>query len=332
MKTRSLKCWLVLFVFAFSFGLGQQKQAFGQSCPISFTGPAGNILTAYINAYPNYPDSDAILNTVVLDPNQPLPTGTCLTWCVDAVADIDAPQKTSPGNLFSGMLFPTCDPNLNNELPTNHPATSYVSPAVWQQVNYILNHKNGAYFYDIQIAIWDLAGGPPPTDPGYPPYDPTIVQSLLTDASNNAALWVPKCGDLIGAIYVITNEDGITVTGPVQLIMLEIPYCPVTFSNCPPDLALGCNPAKIPDVDTSSVSASSCCGYPVTITGSKSESTMNCTTIRFLTYTASDGYGNTATCVQKITWTNDTVAPVILNAPTNSDLGCNPAHLPTDTS
>jgi hypothetical protein len=224
MKIQSLKYCSALFVLAFSLGLGQRNQAFGQ-CSISFTGPAGNVLNSFIVDYPNYPNSDATFHTTVQDNNEPLPIGTYLTWCVDAGTELNPVQGV--GTAYSGTLYPTCDPNLNNELPTNHPVTCYVSPAVWQQVNYILNHKNGFYFWDIQVAIYDLVGGPAPSSPPYPPYTPANVQSLLTDASANAASWVPKCGDVIGAIYVITNQAGTTLTSPVQLIMLEVPItCP----------------------------------------------------------------------------------------------------------
>jgi hypothetical protein len=336
MKIQLLKCWVVLFVSAISLGL-VQSHAFGQNCLISFTGAAGNVLTSYINEFPNYPNSDAFFHTFVQDSNEPLPTGTYKTWCVDEDTLIDAAYNTTPGTLYSGMLFPTCDTNLNNEIPPGHTATSYASPAAWQQVNYILNHKGTNYFWDIQLAILDLvggSGGPTPGPPDYPPFNLANIQSLLNDASNNAASWVPQCGDVIGAVYVITNEAGATLTSPVQLLLLEIPYCCISFSNCPPNLSLGCNPASgsIPDIDLTSVSASSSCGNPVTITGSKSESTLGCTTYRFLTYTASDGYGNTATCIQTITWTVDTTAPTITSVPSGGSLGCNPATLPTDAS
>ena len=339
MKRIFLKNALVLSVFMLILGLCNITVVSAQpSCSLSFTGPAGNTLTSYIYSYPNYPNSDASLNVLVEDANEPLPMGTYLAWCVDASIFIDVAQ-TLPGTLYIGTLFPTCDTNLNNELPPNHTPTFYVSPAVWQQVNYMLNHKNGAYFWDIQVAINDLVGGPAPgPSPPYPPFDPTVVQSLLTDASNNAAAWVPHCGNVIGAVYDMLDEGSSVLTNAVQLLMVEVPFCQVTFTNCPPDLSLGCNPAptSIPDcqnpVDPTKVAATSCCGYPVTITCTKSESTAGCMSFRFLIYTASDGYGNTASCMQTISWTTDTNVPVILAAPTNSNLGCNPATLPTEAS
>ena len=335
MKIKSLKSWLALFIATVSLMLVQNNQTFGQC--ISFTGPAGNVLTASIFSYPNYPNSDALFHVTVNDGNQPIPAGVYLGWCVDAGTEIHPGQVVGPGTTYTGQLFPDCDPNLNSELPNNHPASCYVSPAVWQQVNYILNHKNGANYVDIQIAIWSLVGGPPPAPADFLPSNPGVVLGLLTDASLNAATWVPQCGSVIGVVYSITNEAGTTLANPVQLVMIEVPYCPVTFTKCPNDIDLGCNPQTIPGcqnpVDTNLVFASSCCGYPVTITcKDNSDSTVDCVTIRYITYTASDAYGNTATCTQKITWTTDTSTPTIKGAPASQDLGCNPISVPTVAS
>jgi hypothetical protein len=337
MKNGSFKCWWALAVIALFLGLGQSNQAFGQaSCGINFTGPAGNVLTSFIDLYPNYPNCNATFNTVVQNTNQPLPLGTYLTWCVDAGVQIDPSQGyTVPGTIYTGELFSTCDTNLNNELPPNHTPTMYVSPAVWQQVNYLLNHKIGTNFWNIQVAINDLVGGPAPSSPGYPAFDPSVVQALLTAASNNAASWSPQCGSVVGAIYVIQQQAGTVLTNAVQLLMIEVPFCEVSFTQYPTNLSLGCNPAasSIPDVNLASVTATSCCGNPVTITGTKSQITAGCnTSYRYLIYTASDNYGNTATYTQTITWTVDTNAPTITSAPAGGSLGCNPATLPTDAS
>jgi hypothetical protein len=309
----------------------------GQTCPLSFTGPYGNVLTSFVDVYPNYPNCNATFNAVVQDTSEPLPEGTYLGWCVDVDITLDPSQGyTVPGTIYTGLLFPTCDTNLNNQIPGNHTPTTYVAPSTWQEVNYILNHQNGAYFWDVQVAILSLVGGPAGPSPPYPPVDPSVVESLLVAATNNAPAWVPQCGDVVGAVYVIQSQGGVQETNPVQLIILEVPYCPITFSNCPPDLTLGCNPplSSIPDCQNpvTNLTAVSCCGYPVNITCNKSESTVGCTSFRFLIYTAADGYGNTASCMQTIAWTTDTNAPVILSAPTNSNLGCNPANLPSDAS
>lgn len=339
MKMKWLKCWFSLLTLSLAMGLGQKNVASAQ-CALSFSGPAGNALTSFIDIYPNYPSSDAYFNTVVQNAGQALPLGTYLTWCVDANTFLDPSMGyTVPGTIYTGALYPDCDPNLNSKLPAGHPATCYVAPAVWQQVNYLLNHKNNAYFWEIQVAINMLVGGPPQgPSPPFPPYNPAVVSSLLSDASSNAPAWTPSCGSVLGAVYVLTNQAGVTLTTPVQLLLLEVPFAPITFSNTPPSTNLGCNPpaASIPSgsnpVNTNLVSAYSCSGAPVTITASKADTTNGCLITRTITYTAVDGFANSATYVQTITWTSDTTAPVILSAPGNTDLGCNPSTLPTDAS
>src|SRR5882757_4400787 len=96
MKIQSLKCWLSLFVVAISLGLIQINRASGQ-CAISFTGPAGNVLTSSILAYPNYPNETNLFSVYVNDNSQPIPFGTYLGWCVDANTEINPQLVTGPG-------------------------------------------------------------------------------------------------------------------------------------------------------------------------------------------------------------------------------------------
>lgn len=334
MKIRLLTCQLALQVFAVLSLCGQPNLAQGQdSCGLDFSGPAGNELTSFIDVYPNYPNCDATFNAVVQSTNQPLPLGTYLTWCVDAGVQIDPSQGyTVPGTVYTGALFATCDTNLNNEVLPDHTATFYVSPAVWQQVNYLLNHKVGTNFWNIQVAINDLVGGPAPSAAGYPAFDPASVQAMVSAATNNAAAWAPQCGDVLGAVYEIQQQAGITLTNPVQYLMVEVPYCPITFTQCAGDLALGCNPSTIPNANVTNVTAVSCCGHPVTITATQSQATVGCSNWRYIVYTAADAYGNNASCTQTITWTTDTNAPVLLAAPASTNLGCNPSFIPNDAS
>ena len=231
MKTKLPIYCSALFIIALSLGLGQGNQAFGQ-CP-SFNGS----LTSYIVNYPGYPNSPAMFETLVTD-SEPLPIGTYLTWCIDANVDINAQQfqYSSPGTQYSGTLIPTCDTNLNSKLPSGHTPTVYnVPPQTWKMVNYLLNHKNGAYFWDIQVAIWNLVGGPAPTG-NYPPSTPAYVTALLADATNNAASWVPQCGDIMGVIYVVTtipDSNNNPTTGQAQILLIEVPsLCLTAPSSC----------------------------------------------------------------------------------------------------
>lgn len=327
---------MLALIFAGCLGLVPKSHALGAGdCGISFNGPAGDVLTSYVDVYPNYPNSSATFNVVVQTANQPLALGTYLGWCVDANVELDPTANgTVAGTVYTGTLLATCDTNLNSELPPGHTTTAYVSPAVWNQVNYILNHKISTNFWAVQVAINRLVGGPAQPSPPYPPYNPADVTAILTAVSNNAAAWVPQPGNVIGAVYAISQQAGITLTNPVQFILIEVPYCPITFTKCPSTVSLGCNPATIPDLNTNAANivAVSSCGYPVTITGVKSQAGVGCSYYRYLNYTATDSYGNSATCSQTITWTVDTNAPVIVSVPTSASLGYNPATIPSDSS
>lgn len=232
------------------------RPAFGQACPITFPASPGNDLTADITIYPNYNTSLALgaaqqltswfmvdVNSSVSGPTPPIPYGLYPTWCVDEWDAISPTYFTVPGSPFTGALYSTCDPNLNNELPAGHPNT-LVSPAVWQQINYILNHQSGAFYWDVQAAINTLVGSgvgslnsftgtilttPVPDgsypDTTYPTYDQGVVNALLAAAAANAATWFPQCSDVYGVIYVTPQAAPFN-----QFILLEVPISPSSVS------------------------------------------------------------------------------------------------------
>lgn len=146
-----------------------------------------------------------------------VPVGDYLAWCVDFADGISA-NLTS----YSALLFASCDPGLNEEIGVGYPNSVYVSPQLWQEVNYLLNHKNGAYFWNFQMAIWSLVGGPPTTNEFSSPYPPTDfdqVSALLADAQTNAHAWQPKSGDKLAIIVQIPRA-----APQIQLVILELPY------------------------------------------------------------------------------------------------------------
>src|SRR5262249_39386065 len=69
------------------------------------------------------------------------------------------------------------------------------------------------------------------------------------------------------------------------------------------------------------------------ITCTKLDQTNGCVVTRRLTYKATDACGNFRVCIQIITWTIDTTAPVMVNCPAPTlHLLCNPATIPTTNS
>jgi len=231
-----------------------------QVCPLTFPPSPANDLTAYITIYPNINTHGGIQQqlesyflvdvTSALDANPPIPYGLYPTWCVDQWDFISPTMGTVPGSVYSGVLYSTCDPNLNSYLTAlGHVNTINIPAANWQMVNYILNNQtcNGTLFYwDVQAAINTLVGSgvgnnaycggiletPIPNGIcGYPSYNQSVVTCLLTAATNAIATnWTPKCGDVYGALYVTEPTTD-------QILMLEVPItCPTvsigTIGSC----------------------------------------------------------------------------------------------------
>src|SRR5207253_4100527 len=100
------------------------------------------------------------------------------------------------------------------------------------------------------------------------------------------------------------------------------------------DLTLGCSPAASAiDSALGSATATDACG-PVTPTPTTGTVTVTgCQRSQTRTWTASDACGNVAASVSRtVTWTLDTVAPVITATGTTLTLGCSPAASAIDTS
>jgi hypothetical protein len=258
-KTTVLKRLALLLLLPASL-LDFQQSIFAQSssCLLSFPSGGGSA-TVDITvpwATESYPQSaSSYFTDQVTVGNTEVPAGAYLGWCVDVPDSIGASQT------YPTLMFSSCDPNLNAELHAlgySYPGSVYVSSQVWNEINYILNNKNGATFYDIQVAIWNLIGGPiDPTQvvsPPYPPWSQTVVNQLLAAASRNASpwQWQPQCG---GVIAVVVAE----ITGtepPVQLTIIEVPVpctqticCSVPSQNCQGgsvwcNAHLTCNPGQ----------------------------------------------------------------------------------------
>ncbi|HWD19292.1 MAG TPA: SdrD B-like domain-containing protein, partial [Verrucomicrobiae bacterium] len=198
-----------------------------QPCLLSI--PLPNTASDYIAANPPWFHRDYLaahnastLTNHVFSDTAGVAPGPYLAWCVDLPDDINGAGAT-----YNATFFSSCDPNLDSELPLNYPSSVYVSPDTWRQINYILNHKKGAYFFDVQVAIWNLIGGPIPQEiyggnaAGYPNLvtnGVNDVNELLSDALANADSWEPSCGDVISVIVAVN------VTPHDQLTIIEIPY------------------------------------------------------------------------------------------------------------
>ncbi|MGE3309907.1 MAG: SdrD B-like domain-containing protein, partial [Limisphaerales bacterium] len=160
-------------------------------------------------------------------PTPPIPAGRYPAWCFDRETGINA---GGAGTLFGGYLHSSCDPNLNQYLPS-HPNVAH-SPETWNKINYLINHRTEACgglvptMWEFQTAIFVLLGqGAEPTPP-FPPYRQAVIDCLIASANANGPTWSPQCGDKMAVIYNIDiNWDN--AFPEVQLIFLEVP-CPCT--------------------------------------------------------------------------------------------------------
>ena len=240
MKTTMIKCLAIFTVVISAFAL---KNSAACECGVSF--PIGTTLNAYVTVYPNWtvPDANnpsygltdppAWFAVDVLDRAAPISSGIYPAWCIDQENFLPATQVRIPGTFYSGTLISTCDPIGLNYLPFregNPPVgpPPIVTTSTWHKINYILNHKSAYYWWNVEVAINRLVGGPAPNDPlnvlppvptNFPPVNTNEVNAILADASANAASWTPHCGDSFGVIFLIPDP---TLGVPVQLIMLEV--------------------------------------------------------------------------------------------------------------
>jgi hypothetical protein len=148
---------------------------------------------------------------------------------------------------------------------------------------------------------------------------PTITCSSV-DATNN-------CSRSRTITYVATDACG-NSSSCVQTLTWTVDTTAPTFTKCPADADLGCNPTTIPDCDTTPAEATDTCSAPK-VTCSKSDVVNGCSHVRTITYIATDACGNTASCVQHVTWTVDTTAPTFTKKPSDVSLLCAPAVIPT---
>ena len=321
MNTSTLRRWLALSLFQIGSLLGFQQSLLAQTPCLDNFPPGGG--TATITITSPWINSSFIVNTnatsyfidQVTVGDAEVPAGTYVGWCID-VADNIGSGTTS---YASTLLFSSCDTNLDAELEAlglNYPLSVYVTPQVWDQINYILNHKNGDYFWNVQLAIWSLIGGPivPANEqPPYPPTDTNEVNALLAAASANASSWDFQCGDVIAVIVAELTGDA---SNPVQLTMIEVPFqCPTLSIG-----AIGSCYTNLASADAAALAATTgtatCGGTNLTLTVTNNGLTCPAT----ITVTGTDNCGNStnASCTATIL----TNPPTLSGTPANTNVVC----------
>src|ERR1043166_7881266 len=173
-------------------------------------------------------------------------SGHYRAWCSDAFAKIDASVHLntvpcySPGFSFDQFYPGTVYDSLSASCPTLDPSIppwvympdpSFTpDTCVWNEINYLINHKIGNNPDAIQAAIWDLISAPnqnaldtvPTFATGAPPNPQAALdrQNMVTAAKAHSS-FIPGPGDKRAAI--------ITVAEDIQDIFIEV-ECPGT--NC----------------------------------------------------------------------------------------------------
>ena len=177
-------------------------------------------------------------------------------------------------------------------------------------------------------------------NPATPPTDAS-VKALVTATDNcgvptvNVSHVDASSGCAVTRTFTVTAADGCGNTSAAQTVVYTwtADTTPPTVT-VPAGSSLGCNPASLPtDASVKAlVTATDDCGVP-TVNVSHLDASSGCMVTRTFTVTATDGCGNTSAAQTVVySWTADTTPPTITAVPTGSNLGCNPASLPTDAS
>jgi len=148
--------------------------------------------------------------------------------------------------------------------------------------------------------------------------EPTITGGELGAAVNTGGcIWTRS------RTWTATDDCGNSSTC-TQVFTYTIDTTDPTFTFCPADANLGCNPTSFP---AGTPTATDNCGGEPTITGGELGTAVNtggCIWTRSRTWTATDGCGNSATCTQVFTYKVD-VTPPTITCSANKQIECNAA-------
>jgi len=193
-------------------------QANCECCPTGLPATPNNLIDFTLSwAYP--PSISASFLTATISANGAVAPGVYSSWCADAQTSL---LPGVQGYEYSGSVYSSTDPNLNGILVLDTTNTNtLVSPEVWKDVNYILNHRAAYNYWDVQGAIWNFVGGPAVATPPYPYFNQIAVSQLISDTVSNAPAWSPQLGDKVAVVVALTwPQDN-------QIIIIEMP-CPGT--------------------------------------------------------------------------------------------------------
>jgi len=190
----------------------------------------------------------------------------------------------------------------------------------------------------------------PPTTSGVPPgtnygCNPTSVPSSLSGLSASNACGpaaiaqtnvITTNGCLVTQIFTIVATDNCGNTATTYATNTwTIDTTVLVLNGVPAGTYLGCNPASVPTAASVAAQVSStndtCSPATVRVTGGV-PITNSCLATQVFTIIATNACGNRALAYVTNTWTVNTTLPVLSGVPAGSNLGCNPASVPTAAS
>ena len=196
-------------------GSGSLAPGASVTCTMSYMIKASDLgsephgVTANINTGTWLSFKNSTQDTKITGAGPSVPDGTYPCWCI---------QDHVPTDLHNqrGTLYST----IGGSLPTKLP-----NPAVWNKINYTLNHKirgagktNLAFLEDVQTAIWVAVGEQNPE------FGVSATAQQMINEANANSNFVPGSGDVAA---VIVYSDGIlplpTITpGEIQESICEM--------------------------------------------------------------------------------------------------------------
>ena len=153
----------------------------------------------------------------------------------------------------------------------------------------------------------------------------TDVCGTPTISSQLGAITSDGCLRFQTRTYTATDGCGNSSTC-LQAFSWTVDTAPPTFTFCPAGSNLGCNPSGVPAAGAAT--ATDVCGTPTITSALGAMTSDGCLRFQTRTYTATDGCGNSSTCLQAFSWTVDTAPPTFTSCPAGSNLGCNPSGVP----
>src|SRR5439155_18662094 len=143
----------VLFATALGSALTTAGSGVGQSdCCVTLPPPPDDPISAKI--FDRTSTSPGLMIATVV--GGVIPAQDYTAWCVDWDTIIYFNDPIHVPLPYVGQIYSTCDPKLNDYLAITALATTHhhllVSPAAWNFINYILNHRASYDYWAVQVS------------------------------------------------------------------------------------------------------------------------------------------------------------------------------------